>query len=274
MTLIFALSVIGCALTDPDQDPARTPPIDSDTGDVPELPCSDPGLFVGEGNDTLHVTDMGERLCVLNVTTVEELAGLFRIDVSPGTYAWPGTDGASEYRLPMCIEGAEGWAGDLPEGEISRSASDRHQQTVYQQPLELGGVAMWTELEVIQEGEDPPDPVLNGEMIHTGADGSRTEQTVTICRENSGCTQLLPCKTPQAVTAPEVLSVTRGQVGLYIEVTQPGGVWIDTPRVLYRAEGVLDGVAFEQTSCTGIIHHISVKSRLALAIKWGMITNI
>ena len=67
-----------------------------------------------------------------------------------------------------------------------------------------------------------------------------------ICRASGGCTALYPCKTPQAVTEPEVLAVDRGHLDLYLEVSEVGGVWIDAPRVLYRVVGELDGVAFEQ----------------------------
>lgn len=236
LILTMALACTGSSTDGPDPT--------GDSGTPAPNACSDAESFVGSGGDTLVATEAAE-LCVLGVTSVAGLAELYRVKVVPGTYAWPDTDGTSSYRLPVCVSSRDGTTTELEVGEIERTTGANSVETTYVQPFTLAGATRTLELDVYAFGAEPPSPALDGLMARDGTDGT-VSQALSVCEEGAGCISLSPCVTPQSGTDPETLDFARGELSLYIDVVLDGGVWIDPPRLLYKASGTLDDVAFDQ----------------------------
>lgn len=239
--LALALGCTGPGLTDvTDGSPSPT----AATGDTATEPaaCDDPASFVGSGDAALQVTAAAE-FCVTGVTSVAALADLRRVRVQAGTYPWPATNGTAPYRLPACVSSAQGAVEQLAVGTIEHASEAGVDTVTYRQPLGAGPETL--QLTVWSQGASPPAPALDGLMAREGVDGTNW-QDLSVCEEGAGCVTLNPCATPQAGTDPERLTFARGSMALHIDVIEDGGLWIDPPRLLYRASGTLDDTAFEQ----------------------------
>lgn len=230
-----------------DTDSAGSDTGPGDTGSA-VVDCADPAGFVGAGGGTLEATEAAVY-CVLNVTTVAGLANKRRIAFTSGSYPLPLEDGTHSYRLPVCAEGPTGPAQSAAVGELSRTTAATgggvQIDLSYTQPVTLGDEAaevVWT---FYGSGSAPPAPILD-EHIYRDEAGGSAQSSLSWCSDAVGCQVLMPCATPRAGLDPEVLRFDRGELSLYIDVVYSVGVWIDLPRVLYRAEGVFDGVAFSQ----------------------------
>ncbi len=218
-----------------------------DSGTPAPVPaaCDDPAAFVGEGADTLTVTG-GAEFCVLSVAQPEEMVALRKVTVLPGSYAWPDAAGTGPYRLPLCVASKAGTTEGLRAGSVTYSSDVGLVTAVYRQSYSLGAKSESLELAVEQGGPAPPSPALDGQMVAQEGK-SFTQLDLSVCSDEVGCWSLTPCATPKTGAA-DVLTFARGELALHLDVVSDGRVWIDPPRVLYKAEVALDGTTFAQES--------------------------
>lgn len=248
--LSISIWLLGCqaqpaeSTTDTPTDTHTSPTADTATPPAPS--CDSPPSFVGSGSAELSVTS-DAVFCVLGVTDMDELAALRRVTVTPGTYAWPADVGSQDYRLPTCVEAPDSSVAAQPRGSLQRKSGINSIITTYLQPYTLDGGEETLQLVVDQWGDAPPAVALDG-LMSRGDTGGQTAAWLTTCSANDGCWPLSPCRTPRAGDAPERITFDRGHLDLHIDVVFDGGVWIDEPRLLYLAEGQLDGTDFSQGS--------------------------
>jgi len=207
--------------------------------------CADPAQAVGAGSATLSVTE-DAVYCILGVDTWEGLARKRRVTFTPGSYAWPAaSDEGGDHRVPTCVEDGEETYGtavgtvSLTEYPFPWIASE----TRLVLPLDNGQDLV---LRAEKTGDTPPvDTALDGRSTHKVSGGAEYV-SLQLCESDDTCESIIACRTPRLGDESDVLTFARGELVLYLDITDDGGVWIDPPRVLYRATGTIDGVGFEQ----------------------------
>jgi len=226
--------------TPTDPTPTGTPP--TDTGPTDPATC-EPGEPVGAGSGALEVTDEA-IYCVLGVDTWDDLATKRRVTFVSDTYPWPTTGAESgDYRLPGCLERADGFR-DLRTGTVQLSDAPYPGVDTSVELRQAAGDETVV-IRVEHSGEGP--------VAVTRLDGTSTQKAgstnltigLEICADGGGCERLDTCSSPDT-PARETLTFARGEVSFDLVVIQDGGIWIDPPRLLVRAEGELDGEAWSQ----------------------------
>lgn len=256
---ILALLVLAaCGAERERVDVPINPPRDG--GTAPGACSADTAVQQAGWTDEITVT-ADAKLCTYNLSDMRRSIGqAIQVELVPGTYKLPSTNGTFDYRFPTCVVDADGTrSGGGRAGTVThtRTVTDVTQlEYAIAQEVEVDGEMRRLDMGIFaydrtQAGVPFPGISLGKEVRVGNYPDYEVWYTLCADRDCNEIAAMYPCPEPGDGQTTNV-TFERGRLDVDVVVFSSFGP--TQPAALVKASGSIDGVTFEQTNYFDLAH--------------------